>query len=93
MFIVLDATYNIFVDGVATVTYNRFDYKISMYELLLGTPATCNGICTYAVFTRTRPSAINHFSGADARRAVPLTRSLTPSPVQILLRQRAPVIK
>ena len=78
VFEVLDATYIIFVDGVATVTYNRFDYKCSKFELLLGTPATCYyGICTYAVFMRTRPSAINHFSGADARRAVPLTRSLT----------------
>ena len=27
VFEVLDATYNIFVDGFASVTYNRFDYK------------------------------------------------------------------
>jgi len=43
VFQVLDAKYKIFVAGVATVTYRRFDYKFTMSELLSGTPATHDG--------------------------------------------------
>jgi len=52
VFQVLDAKYNIFVAGVATVTYRRFDL-FSKIELLSGTPATHDGSGSM-VFSRAR---------------------------------------